>query len=262
MVKERAPTSINWKSADSFIEGSQTVKVLLLDKDGKAVAGQTVKLIVNSKTYTAVTASNGYATFKLSLSHGTYNINLQFDGSDFYLPSSASKSVQVNISNSQKGINEINTITDLSKYMASSANCQVNNAKIKALVTTLTKGMTTATQKATAIFNYVRDNIGYSFYYNTKYGAVGTLDAKKGNCVDHSHLLVAMFRTAGLAARYVHGTCRFSSGSVYGHVWVQVLIGNTWTIADATSSRNTLGNIANWNTKTFTYHSSYSSLPF
>ena len=93
--------------------------------------------------------------------------------------------------------------------------------------------------------------MGYSVYYNTKYGATGALSAKKGNCVDHSHLLVAMFRTAGLAARYVHGTCTFSSGSTYGHVWVQVLIDGQWTVADATSSKNSLGKVANWNTKTF-----------
>jgi transglutaminase-like putative cysteine protease len=71
-----------------------------------------------------------------------------------------------------------------------------------------------------------------------------------------------MFRTAGLASRYVHGTCKFSSGSTYGHVWAQVLIGNTWVCADATSSRNSLGKISNWNTNSFTIKGTYASLPF
>ena len=122
--------------------------------------------------------------------------------------------------------------------------------------------MKTDREKAVAIFNYVRDTVSYSFYYDTRYGATGTLSHKTGNCVDHSHLLVAMFRTADLPARYVHGTCRFSSGSTYGHVWTQVLIGNTWTVADATSSRNSVGSVVNWNTKSFSLKGIYSGISF
>ena len=149
------------------------------------------------------------------------------------------------------GLNEKNTIQDLAAYLKATTHCQVGNSKIKSLVNSLTSGLTTDHAKALAIYNYVRDKISYSFYYDTRHGAVGTLDAKSGNCVDQSHLLVAMFRTAGLPARYVHGTCTFSSGSTYGHVWTQVLIGNTWTVADPTSTRNSLGTIVNWNTKSF-----------
>ena len=160
------------------------------------------------------------------------------------------------------GLNEKNTIADLSAYLKDSKNCDVDNSKLKTLVNSLIKGATTAKQKATAIFNYVRDYISYSFYYDTKYGAVGTYNAKAGNCVDQSHLLVALFRTADLPARYVHGTCKFSSGSTYGHVWTQVLVDGNWIVADATSSRNSLGTIANWNTNSYTLHGKYVSLSF
>ena len=74
--------------------------------------------------------------------------------------------------------------------------------------------------------------------------------------------LVAMFRTAGLAARYVHGSCTFTSGSTYGHVWAQVLVDGKWICADATSSKNSLGKISNWNTKSFTLKGIYTSLSF
>ena len=160
------------------------------------------------------------------------------------------------------GLNEKNTITNLAAYLKSSTNCQVGNSNIKAVVDSLIDGLTSDMEKATAIFNYVRDTISYSFYYDTKYGAAGTLSSKAGNCVDHSHLLVAMFRTAGLAARYVHGVCTFSSGSVYGHVWAQVLVDGKWIVADATSNRNSLGNVNNWNTNSFTLNGIYSSLSF
>ncbi len=191
---------------------------------------------------------------------------LQFYGTNSRLPgyviiSYASSSSSAS-SVTGTGLNEKNTISDLSAFLAASTNCEVGNSKIKSVVDSLISGLTTDTQKATAIFNYVRDTLSYSFYYNTKYGAVGTLNAKSGNCVDHSHLLVAMFRTAGLAARYVHGSCTFTSGSTYGHVWTQVLINGQWTVADATSSRNSLGKIANWNTNTFSLKGTYSSISF
>ena len=162
---------------------------------------------------------------------------------------------------SSSSLNSKNTITNLKAYLASSTNCQVGNSKIKSIVNSLTSGLTSDTAKAKAIYNYVRDTISYSFYYDTKYGAVGTLNAKKGNCVDHSHLLVAMFRTAGLAARYAHGTCTFTSGT-YGHVWTQVLIGNTWTVCDATSTRNSFGNVVNWNANSYSLKGYYASIAF
>ena len=262
IVKQRANSMLTWKSGTSFTDSSQTFNVLLTDLNGKAISGQTIKLTINSKTYTGTTASNGYASIKASTSLGSYSVSVNFAGNNDYLANSTSQSVTVSSSTTIKGVTEKNTIKDLSDYLKSSSNCQVGNSKIKSLVSSLTSGLTSDYDKANAIFKYVRDTISYSFYYDTKYGATGTLSAKKGNCVDHSHLLVAMFRTAGLAARYVHGKCTFSSGSTYGHVWAQVLIGDTWVCADATSSKNSLGKISNWNTKSFTLKGRYASLPF
>ena len=72
-----------------------------------------------------------------------------------------------------------------------------------------------------------------------------------------------MYRTAGLAARYVHGTCYFTlSGSTYGHVWTQVLIGDTWIVGDPTSSRNSFGNVVNWNNYNYNLKGYYASIAF
>jgi transglutaminase-like putative cysteine protease len=71
-----------------------------------------------------------------------------------------------------------------------------------------------------------------------------------------------MYRTAGFHARYVHGRCKFSDGDVTGHVWTQVKIGKKWVVGDATSYRNSLGKVKNWNTKHYTLHSKYASIPF
>jgi len=179
-----------------------------------------------------------------------------------YVTISYGSSSSSSTTGSGSGLNEKCTETSLDKYLKATTNCQVGAAAIKSIVSSVTKGLTSDLAKAKAIFNYVRDTLSYSFYYNTKYGATGALSAKKGNCVDHSHLLVAMFRTAGLEARYVHGTCTFSSGSTYGHVWTQVLVNGQWYVADATSSKNSLGSVSNWNTKSFTLKGIYAQIDF
>ena len=130
------------------------------------------------------------------------------------------------------------------------------------MVYKLTKNCKSEEEKANVIFDYVRDTVSYSFYYDTRYGAVGSLNAGTGNCVDHAHVLVAMYRAAGMPARYVHGVCTFSSGSTFGHVWAQVLIGDTWVVADATSTRNSLGDVVNWNANSYGLNGYYRSLPF
>ena len=166
------------------------------------------------------------------------------------------------MSGSGSGLNEKNTITSLSAYLKATTNCQVDNSKIKSLVNKVISGASSTKEKAVAIYNYVRDSISYSFYYDTAHGAVGTYNVGSGNCVDQSHLLIAMLRTADIPARYVHGTCTFSSGSTYGHVWAQALVNGQWYVVDPTSSRNSFGYVANWNTNSYSLHSKYISLPF
>jgi hypothetical protein len=147
-------------------------------------------------------------------------------------------------------------------YIQPTANCQSDNAQIISLANSITAGASTPYQKAVLIYNWVRDNLSYSFYYNTNYGAVGTLNAGTGNCVDTSHLLIALLRSVNIPARYVHGYCRFSSGSWYGHVWAEVYVNGQWYSADATSSSNTFGVINSWNTGTATIYNRYTALPF
>ncbi len=263
IVKKRLSAMIIWKSSSSFNSPSQTFKVLLKDEKGKAISGQTVKLTIKSRTFTATTTSRGYATFDTIVDKGNYKVSVKFMGNNNYLASSLSQPVKITFNLLLKnGVNQKYSGTGLAGLLKSSSHCKVGSAKLKALVKSLTKGLTTKVEKATAIFNYVRDEITYSYYDNTHRGSMGTLKAKKGNCVDQSHLLVAMYRTAGLPARYVHGTGYFYSGHVYGHVWTQVLVGKYWVCADATSYKNNFGKINNWNIKSYTLHSKYSSLPF
>ena len=163
------------------------------------------------------------------------------------------------------GLNERNNGADASAYYANSTSwkCNSQSSAIISLANSLTSSLTTQADKATAIFNYVRDDISYSYYSNSVRGASGTLSAGKGNCVDQASLVIALCRAAGLAARYCHGQgCTFSSGLVTGHVWAQILIGDTWYSADATSVRNSLGHVVNWNVYSFSDLHKYVVVPF
>ena len=147
-------------------------------------------------------------------------------------------------------------------YLDPTNNCQSNSTIIKSYAASITSGLTTQTDKAVAIFNWVRDNIGYSFYYNTKYGAVGTLTSKTANCVDTSHLMIALMRAAGIPAEYEHVYAQFTSGNWYGHVIALVYINGVWYKADGTSSKNQFGVVKNWNTTSATVYGTYKELPF
>lgn len=138
-----------------------------------------------------------------------------------------------------------NVNSELLPYLKPSLNCQSDNKAIISLSRDVASG--SDYDKATKIFNWVRDKVSYSFYYNTKYGALGTLNGRKGNCCDQTHLLIALSRAAGLPAKYVNGECTFRSGKRYGHVWAQIYVNNKWYNADAISSSNSFGVINNWN---------------
>lgn len=87
--------------------------------------------------------------------------------------------------------------------------------------------------KAKALFEYVQLNIKYDYYFDTDKGAVKTLSEKEGNGADHAHLLIAMFRTAGLKARYymdtVHCTLIKKLSVMYGLRYSLTAHGFVWT---------------------------------
>jgi len=74
----------------------------------------------------------------------------------------------------------------LGDYLQETDNCQVSDDEIVSLSQRLTANATSVYEKAVNIFTYVRDNTDYSFYYNTRYGAIGTLRYRTANCCDHT----------------------------------------------------------------------------
>ena len=151
--------------------------------------------------------------------------------------------------------------SSMQQYLVPTANCPSTNPTITSLAASITSGLTTQYSKATAIFNWVRDHLSYSYYYNTKKGALGALSSRTANCCDTSHLVVALSRAAGIPARYQLGNCQFSDGW-FGHVWAQLYVNGKWYYADAISDSNTFGAINNWKLSNFTLRGTYASLPF
>ncbi len=170
--------------------------------------------------------------------------------------------IKYNASQFKNGLNEKNTETNLTKYLVGTGQSTITGS-ISNLASRLTKGLSSTEAKALAIYSYVRDEIDYSYYSDSRYGASGTLSQGSGNCVDQASLVVALCRASGIHARYSHAQgCTFSSGLVTGHVWAQILVNGVWYSADATSVRNNLGNIANWNTNSYNSLKHYAAVPF
>jgi transglutaminase-like putative cysteine protease len=203
--------------------------------------------------------ASGYALFR----YGLLDANFSDTSGSFSTaeaagsPIAAAQSTATGISTTAAA--QSSTTVSLAQYLKPTANCQSNNAQIVALAKSITSSSSNTYNKAVLIFNWVNYHIGYSFYYNTKYGAVGTLNKKTANCCDTTNLLIALERAIGIPARYVHAKAKFTSG-VFGHVWAQVYVNGKWYTADATSTRNTFGVVKNWSSATIL--GTYASLPF
>ena len=259
-------------------------KVILKDLSGNVLKNKMVAFNFRGKNYTRKTNSKGIASLTINANgNKTYALSFKYAGSSYYASSSGSIHLTVknfsykginltyssvskrgNTAQYKKGLNEIANLTksQLKAYLKSSGNDALNSA-IKSLSSKLVCGKNTTWDKAQAIFDYVRDYISYRYYSNSKKGAKSTLRSKSANCCDQANLVVALCRAADIPARLSHGQgCRFSSGLVAGHVWAQIYVDGVWYSADATSVRNSLGKIKNWNVKHFYRLKQYAHLPF
>ena len=257
-------SSITLKSINSAAKPSESVKSGTITKAGYLDLAKRVNAFINTNGILPnyATSSLGKLNYK-SLIY-TFSKVLAFYNTNSRLPTYVTVKPWSKVGTSDTSTSNSSTPVpaSLQQYLKSTTNCPVTNSQIQALAKSITSGKSSTYTKSTAIFNWVRDNIGYSFYYNTKYGAVGVLSSKTANCVDTSHLLIALERAAGIPARYEHVYAKFSSGTWYGHVIAQVWVNGKWYYADASSSRNTFGVINNWNTTTATVYGTYTSISF
>jgi len=82
--------------------------------------------------------------------------------------------------------------------------------------------------KARAIWKWMHDNIQYKRYACTKKGALGTLNARRGNCADQTHLYMSMAGSVGLTVRCNH---------INGHFFPETKLNGKWFPTDTVTSR-------------------------
>jgi hypothetical protein len=241
-----APTNLTSNTVNGIIKKSEYLNI----------AGRINSFInTNGKAPNYASSSLGKIQFK-SLVYMFSRI-MSFHGTKNVLPVYATMNSWPSTSNNPA----IPIPAALQIYINPTINCQSNNPTIVAIAKSITMGSTNTNSKAIALFNWVRDNIDYSFYYNSQNGALRTLTSKTANCCDTSNLLIALSRAAGIPARYISADCDFS-GTWYGHVYAQLYVGGTWHNADATSNRNIFGVINNWDTSNMVLKGVYAQLPF
>ena len=118
-------------------------------------------------------------------------------------------------------------IVFVTSYLKPTKNCQVNDPAIQKKAHEL-KGKNFV-ETARKIFKFVQYDVKYERYSNTKRGAVKTLKDKKGNCCDQAHLLVALWRAAGIDALYAHG---------HDHWWAQASLDGKKCDCDPTNKKH------------------------
>lgn len=242
----------------------QNFKILLKGIDGKILKKEKVIFTINGKNFTKTTTNKGIAYLKVNFKRNEYEVKFSYGNNSVYGPSSNSSILCVIDPSGQykKGLNQ-KTKLSVYKYLSGGGTAKVTKS-IRNLAKKLTKNCHTRLEKATAIFNYVRDTLNYEYYANSRKGAYKTMKTKAGNCCDHANLIVALCRASKIPARFSHAQgCRFKkSGRVEGHVWAQIRVGKKWYSADGTSYRNSLGHIENWDTKSYYRLHIYRRLPF
>lgn len=151
----------------------------------------------------------------------------------------AKKSVNKNYKYTKNSKYKNKRTKDWSKYVLPSTDCESDNKKIIKLSKKIIKkeakrlkkpvSKLTDKQKANAILKWVQGHIKYDLYGNTRYGALKSLILKKGNCVDSSHITVALLRAANIPAKYEAKTIGEKA-----HCWPCAYLGGKWLAGEPT----------------------------
>ncbi|MFQ5585626.1 MAG: transglutaminase family protein [Thermodesulfobacteriota bacterium] len=126
---------------------------------------------------------------------------------------------------------------------------QADDNRIRALARRLTENAANEQEAVMRILNWVVDNIRYKTPI-PHYDAVWTLETRRGNCQNFSHLSIALLRAVGIPARIVGGIALgkpwkvpLENGALVqsigqgGHAWLEVYYPDLgWVAFDAQQS--------------------------
>jgi transglutaminase-like putative cysteine protease len=119
-----------------------------------------------------------------------------------------------------------------------------DNPQIKALSTDLARGYTTACERVRAFYDYVGNELVYS-YNGNDWGAQAALGEMGADCTEYASLMIALSRAAGIPARYLEGVLYLSEATESlarrEHAWLEVYLPEIgWTPMDPTMGRSSV----------------------
>lgn len=107
-----------------------------------------------------------------------------------------------------------------------------DRAPIRALADSILGGRTDPTQATQDIVQWVHDHLEKAYTVSLP-SAIEVLQARSGDCNEHTLLAVALLRAAGIPARAVSGLA-LVNGYFFFHAWPEVWLGETWVPVDPT----------------------------
>lgn len=136
-----------------------------------------------------------------------------------------------------------NTV-EVNRFLVPTLHVESNNEEIITLAQEITKDAVSDREKAKSIYNWLTKNIRYDYKkylrqinknFDNKYGALNTLETKKGVCYDYSTLFAALGRASGLQVKVIKGNFKGLYRNEL-HAWNEIYISeeDTWINVDST----------------------------
>ena len=140
----------------------------------------------------------------------------------------------------------------MSKYLELEDKIQIDDPGIQILARELSEGCSRIHEVHSRILDWVYQNITYDSGKQTRQDARSVVQTRRGNCVGYTRLIIALCRSLGIPARYVHGYlptgydwgvsreyCGVKILSGGFHAWVEVYYPDIgWTFSDGEHSKN------------------------
>ncbi|SHI72731.1 Transglutaminase-like superfamily protein [Geosporobacter subterraneus DSM 17957] len=138
----------------------------------------------------------------------------------------------------------VENIGDVNRFLVPAKHIESEDNKIRQLAEKIIEDKASDREKAKAIYDWVTANILYDYdkylkhqegNYDNEYGALHTLETKKGVCYDYATLTAALCRAAGLQTKVVKGQASNAYYNGY-HAWNEVYLQNEdkWIFLDTT----------------------------
>ncbi|MFN2176594.1 MAG: transglutaminase-like domain-containing protein [Anaerolineales bacterium] len=131
-----------------------------------------------------------------------------------------------------------------SGYTNPDLHIESNNPQIKELSEQLTQGLSDVCSKVRAFYDYVGNNLVYSYNRND-WGAQAALGEMGSDCTEYASLMIALCRASGIPARYLEGLVYLNEPTKdlarREHAWLEVYLPQIgWTAMDPTMGRSSL----------------------